>query len=157
MNSYEKVYSLLVEALSPQQKRVLLLNRLSKKAFKREGAAPEGSDRAKEFRSHGIRRAFDREFAKLKVRTDPVRDVVRAATRAQVRTDEEKTKKVKKIDPVHKATSIQVHAHKKIMTGLSDKETRVFNRAMTTKDSQGNWRSPREARRLAEKIKRKKK
>jgi len=60
---------------------------------------------------------------------------------------------VEGLDSVGKATSSQVRTYKKIMARLSHKQIRVFNRAMTTKDSEGNWRSSREANRLARKAK----
>jgi len=60
---------------------------------------------------------------------------------------------VEGLDSVGKATSSQVRTMSKFTAGLSHKQISVFNRAMTTKDSEGNWRSPREAKRLARKAK----
>ena len=73
MNSYEKLYGLILEdPLSPRAKQTLALNRLSKRSFNR-----------KKF-SRALELIVKREQAKEKIKTSPKRDIVRAATWAQL-------------------------------------------------------------------------
>lgn len=73
MNSYERIYGLILEApLSRESKRTLALNRLSKKSFNK-----------KDF-SRALSQTVKREFVKLDIKTSPKRDIVRAAVKAQL-------------------------------------------------------------------------
>ena len=73
MNSYDKIYNLLLEEpLSQPAKKTLALNRLSRKAFKDM------------LIQRGFSKAVAREQAKETIKTNPKRDVVRAAALAQI-------------------------------------------------------------------------
>ena len=73
MRYRERLYGLLVEGLSQASKQTLSLNRLSRKQFNTK----KGWNRVLEL-------TFKREEAKTKIKTSPKRDVVRAATKAQL-------------------------------------------------------------------------
>jgi hypothetical protein len=73
LNTYDRIYNILLEApLSQPARRTLALNRLSKKSFAR-----------KHF-SRGLNQVTQRELSKKDIRTNPNRDVVRAAAKAQL-------------------------------------------------------------------------
>ena len=87
MSIYEKFYNLLLESpLSQPAKRTLALNRLSKKAF-----------RNKQFQ-RGLSKAVAREQAKETIKTNPKRDVVRSAARAQTSEQVFHDKKGKRVE-----------------------------------------------------------